>query len=134
MVVRTVPWRAVIQPAWSGARISNKFRKIADRNRRIRAEDERDIRDLRDWRQRGERIERHLHQELIDDEIGHGRNEERIAVRPRARHFLRSNITQGTWFWFDDELLSKCLLNRWSENAYDRVADAAGREGHDHAN
>src|SRR5215510_8229845 len=98
MVIRSIPGRAVIQPARPGAHILDKFRKVADRHRWIRAEDEWDICDFRDWWQGGERVERQLHQELIDDEIVRSRNKERIAVRCSARDFLRSDIARGTWF------------------------------------
>jgi len=43
-------------------------------------------------RQRRERIERHLDQELIDDEIVGAANQQRVAVGLRARDLLRADV------------------------------------------
>ena len=62
------------------ARVRDEFGEILYWYGLVCAEDERDFRHLRDRHQCGQRIEGHLHQELVDDETVRRRNENRIAV------------------------------------------------------
>ncbi len=111
---------AVVELAGIGARVGDELRQRARRHLRIGEQHQRHVGELGDRRQRRQRIERHLHQELVDDEVVGRGDQDRVAVGLGARDFLGADVAGRAGLGLDHELLAEPLLHADREQPHDR--------------
>ena len=122
---------AVVHLAGIGARIVDEFASVRAGTSGLENSTSGTSDDLGNRRQRRQRIERHLDQELVDDEVVGGRDQDRVAVGLGARDFLRADVAGRARLCLDHELLAELLLHADREQPHDVLGHAAGGVGND---
>ena len=95
--------------------------------------DEGQARDARNRREVADEIEAERFIERRIDHLRGTSQEQRVAIRRRARRRIGPDVASGTWPVLDDELLSESLRQPLTDQARDDVRRPAGSEGNNDA-
>ncbi len=99
--------------------------RVVDHEKQRHADQQRDVREILD------RVIGHLRNKTWQDHVDRGIHQQRVAVRRRLGHELRTDHAAGAGAIFDHHRLAERFGQAVGDDAHDDIRRAAGRVGHD---